>query len=114
MSTGATRFLVTRAVFWADGFTLCPRLVLIHPRAATDHGLRAHELVHVDQMRRDGWTRFVWRYLFRRSWRQAYEVAAFKVSLAHGARLEVIAELLATEYRLRLSVADAVALLVAR
>jgi hypothetical protein len=62
------------------GIALHPRLVILradvydHARARTATG--AHEAVHVEQMRRLGWWRFVWRYLTPRG-RLELECEAF-------------------------------------
>jgi hypothetical protein len=42
-----------------------------------------HELVHVEQQRRDGW-RFYPRYAFSRAWRVRYEAEAYRVDVASG------------------------------
>src|SRR5690606_12156296 len=41
--------------------------------------LLAHEDIHREQMRQDGWWRFVARYLFAGHWRGRYEMEAFRV-----------------------------------
>lgn len=41
--------------------------------------LIAHEQVHVEQQKRDGW-RFYWRYLSSRWWRMMYEAEAYAES----------------------------------
>ncbi len=78
--------------------TLAPGLILIHPRCRGDAGLLAHEQVHVRQMRRDGLLRFWWRYMTSRAHRLAYEVEAYRVSLAYGSSLASVARTLATGY----------------
>src|SRR5438045_2795754 len=75
------RVVHTRLLLWADGMTLAPGLVLIHPRARGDAGLVAHEQVHCEQMRRTGTLRFWLMYLFSRTFRLACEVEAYRASL---------------------------------
>ncbi len=41
-----------------------------------------HEATHAEQMRRDGWLRFVVRYLFTGRWRAEYEMEANRANLA--------------------------------
>ena len=77
------KLLYTRWLLWADGMTLAPWLVLIHPRARGDAGLVAHERVHCEQMRRIGTLRFWGLYLFDRGFRLASEVEAYSASLRH-------------------------------
>ncbi|MEJ7929268.1 hypothetical protein WG922_04705 [Ramlibacter sp. AN1015] len=88
----------SRLLVWACGMTLAPRLIVIHPRYRNDAGLLAHEHVHVEQMRRDGLLRFWWRYACSRRHRLAYEVEAYRVSIAHGSTLAGCARTLATGY----------------
>lgn len=102
---------ITRLLFWADGFTLSPSLMLVHPRAKNDAGLIEHERAHQRQMRGDGWLRFVLRYACSRRWRCLYEVEAYRTSIASGMRPEVAARLLATKYRLNITDAQALDLL---
>lgn len=93
----------TRLLFWADGFTPFPWLILIHPRNRSHwslDGLIAHERKHQEQMDRDGWFRFVFRYLLSKRWRLAYEVEAYKVSIEHNMSVGHAANLIATGYRL--------------
>ncbi len=49
-------------------------------------------------MRRDGLLRFWWRYATSRRHRLAYEVEAYRVSMAHGFPLARAARTLATGY----------------
>ena len=88
----------TRLLLWACGMTVTPRLIVVHPRYRGDSGLIAHEQVHVQQMRRDGLLRFWWRYATSRRHRLAYEVEAYRVSMAHGCTLNSAARVLATGY----------------
>lgn len=97
----------TRLLVWAQGMTLAPWLILIHPRCRGDTGLLAHEEVHARQMRRDGLLRFWWRYATSRAHRLAYEVEAYRVSLAHGSTLASVARTLATGYWLGIDEAQA-------
>lgn len=95
--------LVTRLLFWADGFAVSPSLMLLHPRSKQDAGLIEHERVHQRQMRADGWLLFIVRYLFSRRWRTLYEVEAYRVSIAGGMSRRRAAHYLATSYWLRLT-----------
>ena len=65
-------------VFWFGnilGITLYPLIIYKHrPRT----WLRNHEWIHVDQVRRDGWLRFYWRYITSHYWRETYEREAYK------------------------------------
>lgn len=102
---------ITRLLFWADGFTPFPWLMLVHPRAKNDHGLIEHERVHQRQMRSDGWLRFVVRYAFSRRWRVCYEVEAYRMSIANGMRPKTAARHLMAMYGLRITEAQALELL---
>ena len=88
----------TRALFWARGFTVCQRLVLVHPSCRGDRLLLEHELVHCRQMRETGWLRFAWRYLTQREFRLRAEVEAYRISIANGASLDGCACALARSY----------------
>ncbi|MBL0420864.1 hypothetical protein JI739_10955 [Ramlibacter sp. AW1] len=88
----------SRMLVWACGMTVTPRLIIIHPRFRGHPGLLAHEKVHAEQMRRDGLLRFWWRYASSRRHRLAYEVEAYRVSMAHGCTLASAARTLATGY----------------
>ena len=88
----------SRLLVWACGMTVAPGLIVIHPRYRGNAGLLAHEQVHVQQMRRDGLLRFWWRYATSRRHRLAYEVEAYRVSMAHGCTLNSAARVLATGY----------------
>lgn len=101
----------TRLLFWADGFTVTPNLMLIHPRSKNDQGLIAHEEEHQKQMRGDGWLTFVFRYAFSRRWRMLYEVEAFRVSIWYGMAPSVAAGHLASKYRLKITHDQALELL---
>lgn len=98
---------------WADAFTLAPSITLMRPRWRGDEPLLAHERTHAEQMRRDGWLVFWWRYLTSAAARQAYEVEAYRAQLAavpepaREARREQFAGFLARDYRLRLGLEQA-------
>lgn len=92
------RVIVTRWLFWADGFTVTKGLVLIHPDYADDRGLRAHEFAHAAAMERDGSATFRWRYLTSRKWRFAYEVEGYRESIKHDPEPYHYAGLLASNY----------------
>jgi hypothetical protein len=88
----------TRLLLWASGMTVTPRLIVLRPECRGDAGLLAHEQVHAAQMRRDGLLRFWWRYGSSRRHRLAYEVEAYRVSIAHGCSIGRAARTLATGY----------------
>jgi hypothetical protein len=88
----------SRLLLWASGMTVTPWLIVIHPNCRGDAGLIAHEQVHVRQMQRDGLLRFWWRYATSRRHRLAYEVEAYRVTIAHGCSLARAARTLATGY----------------
>jgi hypothetical protein len=79
----AMRIVTTPLLFWADGMTVTPRLVVVHPRGRRDVGLLAHEAVHCRQMREVGMLRFWWRYFTCPAFRLWAEVEAYRVSLRH-------------------------------
>jgi hypothetical protein len=49
-------------------------------------GIIAHEMVHVDQQRRDGIWKFHWRYVVSKKWRLAYEAEAYALDVSTGRR----------------------------
>lgn len=75
--------------WFANATTLHPRLVLMSRRLRGDlqrqAEVLAHEVVHVEQMRRDGWLRFVVRYVFSHAatghWCARYEMEAYAVNV---------------------------------
>jgi hypothetical protein len=95
----------------AAGLVLHPSLILIRSDRRGDAPLLAHEQVHVEQMRRVGWLRFVACYLTDREFRQAAEVEAYRVSIAHGRTFESCAAALAKHYRLGITESEAAAVL---
>lgn len=101
----------TRLLFFAAGFTVSQRLILIHPKYRDDKPLLAHERTHQQQMARVGTLRFWWRYLTSKAFRQASEVEAYQVQISHGAKRSNCAMHLATRYRLRLDYGQAFLLL---
>lgn len=106
------RVWYTRLLFWADGFTVGPDLILINPKFKDDPALLAHEMTHAEQMRRLGWLRFWWRYATSPDFRQAVEVEAYRVQLRlQPGSLDVFAGYLADKYRLSLTLDQARALL---
>lgn len=88
------------------GFAFGP-LVFIRPGRRGDAGLLAHELVHVRQFYRTlGLNGPL--YLLSRRYRLRAEVEAFRAQLAKSPGMEkAFAQLLATRYRLGLSVEEA-------
>ena len=103
--------ITTRLLFFAAGLTVSQRLIVIHPKHRDDKPLLAHERCHQQQMARVGTLRFWWRYLTSKAFRQASEVEAYKVQIAHGASPAACARHLANLYRLGLSENAAAALL---
>ena len=87
-------------MMFGDGLTVCPWLILIRwEMSATQRKhLIPHELTHVAQMRRDGWWTFMRRYLTDQKERLAYEVAAYKVSVANGMYIYEAARALSKYY----------------
>lgn len=95
---------------FADGFAplFC---IVIKEKYRNDVGLLQHEITHIEQQTRDGKLRWVWRYITSKVWRLAYEVEAYKVSIAHGMSIEKAAMYLARDYRLGITEAEAKVLL---
>lgn len=77
------RVFATSLLFWADGMTVAPNLVVVHPRVRGDAGLLAHEAVHARQMREVGLLRFWWWYFTCPAFRLWSEIEAYRVSLLH-------------------------------
>ena len=77
------RVLTTPLLFWADGMTVAPSLVVVHPRVRGDAGLLAHEAVHARQMREVGLLRFWWWYFTCPAFRLWSEIEAYRVSLLY-------------------------------
>jgi hypothetical protein len=103
--------LHTRLLCFAAGFTVSQRLILLHQAYANDTALLAHERTHQAQMARVGTLTFWYRYLTSKAFRQASEVEAYKVQIAHGAKRHDCARYLAENYWLRIDYATAYALL---
>lgn len=61
--------------FGWDGFAL--RWVILHRKGVSEN-LIAHELVHIEQQKRLGLCRYLWRYLTRRDFRYTVEFEAYK------------------------------------
>lgn len=80
---GRMRIVTTPLLFWADGMTVAPGLVVVHPRVRRDAGLLAHEAVHCRQMKEVGVLRFWWLYFTCPAFRLWAEVEAYRVSLRH-------------------------------
>jgi hypothetical protein len=73
------RILRVPCLFGFRALALLPGIALVRTGVAgpdLDWTLR-HEAVHHEQMRRDGWSRFLLRYLFSGEWRARYEAEAF-------------------------------------
>ena len=103
--------LHTRLLFFAAGFTVSPRLIVIHSKYRDDKPLLAHERVHQQQMALVGTLTFWWRYLFDKEFRQQAEVEAYKVQISHGAKRSNCASYLASNYWLYIDYSTAYALL---
>jgi hypothetical protein len=107
-----TRWLPKKIIGVSLGF-----FVLIDRRYAHDEPTIVHELIHCQQFWRGGLLVHFLRYWLSSSYRQSSEVEAFRAELAlvsqetYAARLLANAESLATAYRLKLSVAEAILLL---
>lgn len=95
------------AWFRAQALTVAPALILVLPERINDAALIAHEQVHAAQQREHGWLKWWAKYLLRRDFRQAQEVAAYRVQIRHGASFEGCARNLATMYRLGIDVRTA-------
>ena len=92
----------TRLLFFAAGLTVSQSLIVIHPKYRDDEPLLAHARTHQAQMARVGTLVFWWRYLTSKASRQASEVEAYMVQIAHGGKHSSCALNLATMYRLNL------------
>jgi hypothetical protein len=109
---GPVRIVSTPLLFWADGMTVAPGLVVVHPRVRRDAGLLAHEAVHCRQMREVGLLRFWWLYFTCRAFRLWAEVEAYRVSLQHQpGGMRHFARALARGYLLRIDEDEAERLL---
>lgn len=95
----------------ADGFTVCPWLILIKPAFKPDTALLAHEMVHVGQMQKVGLIRWWCGYLFSAEARQGYEVEAYREQTRLGMNAGIAALMLSGNYRLSLSPERALELL---
>jgi hypothetical protein len=58
----------------------------------------AHEVVHQQQMKRDGYFRWLWRYLFNGRWRVTYELEAYTENIAFLADKGVVSHTLGEYY----------------
>ena len=73
--------LLTRILDWTDSAAVVSpwRTIYLHP-AYRDHPvIRAHELVHIEQMDRDGWKfwpKCIWYVLRYGYWQSPYETEA--------------------------------------
>jgi len=103
--------LHTRLLFWANGFTVSPSLILINWTGPGLDALIAHEQCHQEQMRRDGLLTFWWRYLTSRAHRLDYEACAYNVQISMGYPVEWAAEKLVAKYFLNITLAQATAAL---
>jgi len=103
--------MILYSPFIKRGITLIPSLILIPQWARYDPAYLAHEQAHAAQQREIGVLRFWWRYLTDRAFRQASEVEAYRVQIAHGAKRHACARYLTENYRLGIDYATAYALL---
>jgi hypothetical protein len=117
---------ILRCVIWRNGICVLPDVLLFGDWGSApfpwlifvsvdykDHAaLIAHERCHQDQQRRDGWLRWVWRYITDKQARLDYEVDAYRVwvQVAPGDLWRCV-YWLRTGYGLQLSDAEAIALL---
>lgn len=106
-----TTIYYPRWVPFADALALSPSIVLIKEKYRENRPLRIHELVHVEQQKRDGTLTFWRRYLFSRAHRKDYEVEAYKAQISAGTSLATCAGHLANDYYLGISFAEAQELL---
>lgn len=111
LPTGVYR---TRLMPAHAGICLHPRMIFIGRSAGAD--VVAHEREHAAQQRRDGWLRWVWRYVTGRRHRLGYEVAAYAVSasIAPWALPEYARALAGPLYRLHITEAQAIDLIADR
>ena len=93
-SDGSTPLVWARLPDWwpAGGHAVACRILA--KRGASSVVLD-HEAVHVAQQRRDGWVRWLWRYVVSRGWRARYEAEAYAVQVRAGHSLDVMARRLA-------------------
>jgi hypothetical protein len=97
-------------LFGASAMAVWP-FVLIVPERRDDKALLAHEQVHLDEQAK-GVVRWWWKYLTDRHFRLMAEVRAYRRQIElRGISVEHAAHLLATLYKLDISLADAKVLL---
>lgn len=70
------------------GIAIKPYVFIKHPNY---YWILAHELVHIEQQRRDGLLLFLLKYFFVPKYRVAYEAEAYAESVRRGLRLEACA-----------------------
>jgi hypothetical protein len=86
--------------------------IFIRPSAKDDAGLLAHEQVHVKQFWRN--PLFGLAYFFSKKARFKYEAEAYRAQLLHyPERLDALATILATKYKLNITKEDALRALTA-
>lgn len=106
------RVIVTRLLFWSQGFCLSPGLVFLRPERRDDDALLAHEKVHCEQMLRVGWLAWWWRYLTDEAFRFDAEVQAYRRQAElRPQHIYIYAMALATRYRLDVTYEEALAAL---
>lgn len=84
---------------------------MIHPDHKDSPSLLPHEQVHQAQMKKVGTPTWWFRYATSRKYRQAYEVEAYKVSIAKGGSIEGCARFLSGNYFLGITYDKALELL---
>lgn len=108
------KIIYSSLLFFADGFTVHPSLIVMKPSRRGDEGLLQHELVHTRQMAKDGVIAFWLNYLLSRRCRLAYEVEAYKISIKYAPwNVDGFARILASSYFLGISYEQAKAELLA-
>jgi hypothetical protein len=68
----ANRKFITYAI------TISP-FVFILPKYAKNKAILAHEQVHLDQIKKAGWFKWYWKYLFNLDFRNSQESAGYLV-----------------------------------
>jgi len=97
-----------------DGLTIFP-FIFIRPASRNDVGLLIHEKVHYEEQRQSWVLPWFLKYGLSKSWRLAAEARAYAAQLAYyesegkADRLQILAEHLSKNYRLKLTVDQAAA-----
>lgn len=89
------------AMFGWGGSAPFPWLIILSSKYKDNLPLIIHEQTHQEQQRRDGWFKWVYRYLFKPEWRQTYEVEAYRAQLKlQPSSASTFAYSLANKYKL--------------